>query len=101
MAVKFSPLATEDVDSQVAYLATLERHLADEFLQQLRELVSKLDENHSVGTTEGIHLRGRPVYSIALRKFSHCRLFFVEQDGDVLVIRVLHTAQNWERMLDE
>jgi len=97
--ISIRPLAEVDIDRQALFLGSVRRELGVEFLADIEALLERLKETHLIGTTEGIVLNDKVVYSVPLKKFKRCRLFYQVIGETVDVIRVLHTSQDWTTLI--
>lgn len=95
------PLATADIDDAAAYLAEQSVPAAIGFLDAVEQAFSLLAERPEIGSSRfahllpGLHPRLWPMTGYPYL------IFYVERDGVVEIIRVLHSRRDHPSVLSE
>lgn len=100
--VERSTAARADLIGHFVYLAQeAGETVGDRFLDRTQESFGLLGENPQIGPavpTQNPALAG--VRKWRVKDFDRFLIFYVPIEGGVRIIRVLHTAQDWWRLLD-
>lgn len=74
---------------------------ADRFLQCVRESTAPLAQQPEIGAlVDTLNPALAGIRKWRVREFDHFLIFYLPRENDVLLVRVLHTAQDWWSMLD-
>lgn len=94
--VAFTPLAEADLESIGDYIAQDNPRRALSFLAELREQCGKI-------ANAPLAYQARPELAENLRScaYGHYVIFFQPDDADVLIVRVLHGAQDIQAQFRE
>jgi toxin ParE1/3/4 len=91
MTLEFSPLARKDLEAIGDYIAEDDPHQAVQFLKKLREQCSKI-----VISPKAYRLRPELCDGLRSCPFQNYVIFFIENDSNVFIVRVLHGAMDIE-----
>jgi len=91
LTLTFSPRARKDLEAIGDYIAEDDPYQAVQFIKKLREQCSKI-------TSAPKAYRLRPELMDGLRScpFQNYVIFFIQDDSQVLIVRVLHGAMDIE-----
>jgi len=96
------PQANEDSDVFFLYLAEDSPRTANRFLDKLEEtlsLIANFPQLASVFESENIELQGMGWFPV--NDFPNHLIFYIPDDSQITVVRILHKAQNIMHILIE
>jgi toxin ParE1/3/4 len=100
-AIKKHPLAETDIWAKSAYIARDSLPTARRFLTSVEATLRELARHPELGTlhqTPVPRLAGIRIW--AVRKFPNHLIFYRTTDAGIEVVRLLHAAQDWLRILE-
>jgi toxin ParE1/3/4 len=100
--VYFRPRAERDIDEIAAYIAQDSLGAARRFLQETKATFATLSQFPGIGArwlAPGLPLMD--LRSFPVRRHPAIQVYYTCDSEDVIVIRVLHSARNVERLLDQ
>lgn len=93
-------LAEHDLDLAVQHIGSGSPAAAERLIDAVGDTVAFLLENPGAGPIRGFHARrARDVQAWAVRGFHAYSLFYWVTGEDLEVVRFLHGAQDWPRLL--
>jgi len=102
VALRIAPLARKDVIEIACYIAEDSSDAAERFLDAVEASCSEIARMPELGTLcrfsnpEASSVRVRTISG-----FENHLIFYRPDDGEVLVVRILHGSRNWQTLFEE
>ena len=95
---KLSPKAERDLDEHCSYIATENPEAAERVRQTILHTADFLAQHPEVGRRiRNVTSRHAQIRWFIVPKFRNYLIFYQPFQGTIMVVRVLHAAQDWTR----
>ncbi|CAD5941057.1 hypothetical protein PCC9214_01928 [Planktothrix tepida] len=97
-----TPKASQDIDDHFMYISSINQNAALRFFDAVRETLANLARMSEIGSLypiNNVHLEKLRRWSV--KGFEKYLIFYLSFEDRILIVRILHSARDIERILKE